>query len=46
MVYIVLGWGVVGGAYRKIQIVSYASAKITKLEHRLKNIDFMKWVGI
>ena len=28
MVYRLLGWGVAGGAYRKIQIVSCASEKI------------------
>ena len=29
MVYRLLDWGVVGGVYYKVQIVSYASAKIT-----------------
>ena len=29
MVYRLLGWGVVGGAYNNTQIVSCASAKIT-----------------
>ena len=29
MVYGLLGWGVVGRAYHKIQIVSCATAKIT-----------------
>ena len=29
MIYRLLGWDVVGGAYHKVQIVSCASAKIT-----------------
>ena len=29
MVYRLLGWGIVGKAYHKIQIISYASTKIT-----------------
>ena len=48
MVYRLLGWGVVGGAYHKIQIVSCATAKlyIMELVHRLRNsLRFSeKWV--
>ena len=45
MIYRLLGWDVVGGAYHKIQIVSCASAKlhlIMELMHRLRNI--LKWM--
>ena len=41
MIYRLLGWGVVGRAYHKIQIVSCASEElhiIVELVHRIKNI--------
>ena len=40
MVYRLLSWGVVGGAYHNIQIASCASAKITIMElvQSLRNI--------
>ena len=38
MVYRLLGWGVAGRAYHKIQIASCASTKTMELVQRLRNI--------
>ena len=48
MIYRLLGWGVAGGAYHKIQIVSCASEElhiIVELVHRIKKYLKILWSG-